>query len=100
MSQTKQLRRIVRLSFFPEKADAFRQIFRESAPQIRNFPGCLSLELWQEAEADHVFFTYSIWESAEALENYRRSELFQKTWAKAKQLFNDKPMAWSAYKTS
>ncbi len=98
MSKAKQLQRIVRLSFAPEHTAAFRQIFRESATQIRNFPGCLNLQLWQDAESPHVFFTYSTWESAQALEAYRQSELFRKTWAKTKQLFNDKPLAWSAYR--
>jgi heme-degrading monooxygenase HmoA len=42
-----------------------------------------------------VLFTLSIWENPEALEAYRRSELFQNTWAKTKALFAEKAEAWS-----
>jgi heme-degrading monooxygenase HmoA len=42
-----------------------------------------------------VFFTFSIWENEEALENYRQSELFRSTWSKTKVLFSDKPNAWT-----
>ncbi len=95
-NKTKHLQRIVRLSFQPEKVEDFLQIFRESATRIRQFPGCHSLQLWRDAQKENVFFTYSTWENARALENYRQSDLFQKTWHKTKQLFNDQPAAWSA----
>ena len=38
------------------------------------------------------------WESEEDLENYRKSELFTEVWDFTKQLFNDKPEAWSVDK--
>jgi heme-degrading monooxygenase HmoA len=43
----------------------------------------------------NILFTISEWDSIEALENYRKSELFNKTWEQTKILFNDKPLAWS-----
>jgi heme-degrading monooxygenase HmoA len=39
--------------------------------------------------------TFSLWESEEALNNYRHSELFSVTWAKTKILFADRPVAFS-----
>lgn len=95
-SEISLLQRIVRLSFEPEKVEDFLLIFRESAPLIRRFPGCRGLQLWRDAEAPNVLYTYSLWQDAEALEAYRRSDLFVKTWAATKKLFNDKPRAWSA----
>jgi heme-degrading monooxygenase HmoA len=35
----------------------------------------------------------SFWETEEALELYRSSELFRSTWAKTKLLFDEKPQA-------
>ena len=89
------LKRIVKLSFQPEKVKDFLEIFRESKYQIRSFPGCLHLELWNNKAEPNVFFTYSFWENELALEAYRESELFKATWKKTKALFNDKPQAWS-----
>lgn len=87
--------RIVRMTFAPEKTEAFLEIFNGSKGKIRSFPGCHHLELWQDASAPGVFTTYSHWENEQALENYRRSELFKTTWAKTKVLFAAKPVAWS-----
>ena len=87
--------RIVRLSFFEENVETFLQIFKESKEQIANFPGCNQLKLMQDADHRQVFYTFSKWESASDLENYRNSELFKHTWAKTKALFNDKPIAFS-----
>jgi heme-degrading monooxygenase HmoA len=42
-----------------------------------------------------VLFTFSIWDSEAALENYRQSDLFRDTWAKTKALFAEKAEAWS-----
>lgn len=90
-----QLTRIVRMTFRPEEIPAFLAIFEASAPQIRAFPGCSYLCLTQDADQPHILATHSRWERAEDLENYRRSELFQSTWAKTKVLFADKPVAFS-----
>jgi len=89
------IRRIVKMTFQPDKIDDFLAIFDESHANIRNFPGCEHLELWRAKAPENVLFTYSHWESEAALENYRHSELFRSTWAKTKVLFADKPQAWS-----
>lgn len=87
--------RIVKLSFHPEKVEAFLENFHQHKHSIRNFPGNTFLELYQDKSNKSVFFTYSIWENEEDLENYRNSELFNEVWTFTKALFNDKPQAWS-----
>lgn len=89
------IKRIVRLSFRPEACDEFRGLFEATKNQIRAFPGCRHLELLQDVQQPNVFFTFSHWTDEEALNRYRHSPLFEKTWASTKILFNDKPQAWS-----
>jgi len=87
--------RIVRMFFEETKVPDFLAIFEESKHLIRHFEGCKHLELLQDANHTDVFCTYSYWESSEHLEQYRKSELFQSTWAKTKVLFRSKPIAFS-----
>ncbi len=89
------IKRIVKLTFREEEISTFLQIFEESKSKIRNFDGCHHVELLQGLEPNNIFFTFSIWEDEAALNRYRYSELFEKTWAKTKILFSDKPQAWS-----
>lgn len=88
--------RIVRMTFHADKVNDFLAIFEASKHKIRAFEGCNHLELWQDADNPAIFMTHSHWIHADALENYRQSELFQTTWAKTKTLFAAKPMAFSA----
>lgn len=88
------LKRLVKMQFQEDKVDDFIQVFAETKQRIRNFPGCQHLELWR---TDNVFFTYSIWESEEALNHYRYSELFKTTWARTKVLFAAKAETWSFF---
>ena len=87
--------RIVRMTFRPDTIDAFFRIFEQAAPAIRNFPGCLHLELWQDHDADHVLTSFSHWTSDNALTCYRTSTLFQETWSKVTPLFDAQPVARS-----
>lgn len=87
--------RIVKMTFHPEKVNEFQQIFNESKELIRNMPGCTHLELLNDVNEKNIFFTYSYWESENDLNNYRKSDVFAKVWAKTKVLFSDKPEAWS-----
>lgn len=89
------INRIVRMSFHPEKVEDFLQVFNNSKEHIATFSGCNSLSLMRDASYENVFYTYSLWDSIDALENYRLSDLFKTTWARTKILFNDKPMAFS-----
>ena len=89
------IRRIVKLTFEPEKVPEFQDLFEATKHFIRGFDGCQHLELLQQVAPSNVFFTYSFWENEEALERYRNSDLFKTTWKKTKALFADKPQAWS-----
>ena len=89
------INRIVCMHFRPGKRDDFLRIFESSKNAIRAFPGCNGVELLQDCNDDHRFFTYSQWESEAYLNQYRASALFQSTWAATKALFDEKPMAWS-----
>lgn len=83
------------MTFDPEKVEEFNHIFEESKDKIRAREGCLHLELWRDWHQDNVFVTHSHWESEEALNAYRGSELFRITWKKTKALFSDKALAFS-----
>jgi len=91
------IKRIVKMTFEPDADAAFLDIFHSSAPGIRAFPGCLHLELLRADRPDNVFFTFSFWTGEEALHAYRHSDLFATTWAKTKQLFSDRPQAWTVH---
>lgn len=88
-------KRIVKLELEETKIPEFLSDFEEIKDKIRAFPGCKRLELLQDKSDKGVIFTYSTWESEEALEAYRNSALFGEVWPKIKALFRDKPMAWS-----
>ena len=87
--------RIVRMTFHQEALPAFMDIFDASAPQIRAFPGCAYLALWQDTAYPTILTTHSHWSGPEALEAYRQSDLFKQTWAKTKPLFAAPPRAFS-----
>ena len=89
------IKRIVKLTFQEDEIPSFLHIFEESKSKIRAFAGCEHLELWQAKSPSNILFTYSYWESEDALNNYRHSDFFKATWQKTKALFADKPEAWS-----
>jgi len=90
--------RIVKMGFHEDKVEAFLNNFEEVKQDIRNFPGNRFLELYRDKNDPNVFFTYSYWEDETDLEKYRNSELFIEVWAFTKQLFSQKPEAWSVDK--
>ncbi len=89
--------RIVKMVFKSEAIVQFQELFEARKGLIRNFEGCCHLELWQDKDAPNVFFTYSHWESENALNTYRRSDFFEETWQQTRLLFADKPQAWSVH---
>jgi heme-degrading monooxygenase HmoA len=89
------IKRIVKLTFDPNKIADFIEVFEDSKDKIKGFEGCHHLELLQDVTTPNIFFTFSYWLSEEHLHNYRHSELFISTWAKTKTLFCDKPQAWT-----
>lgn len=90
-----QLTRIVKMEFKPEHIQQFKNNFKEVKEQIRAVAGCEFLELYQDQEKQHIFFTYSKWQSNGHLQQYRASELFGRVWKATKVLFKDAPAAWS-----
>ena len=87
--------RIVKMNFKASEIENFLTIFNQSKNDIRNMPGCNHLELWNSQTDATVFYTYSIWDSENDLNNYRNSELFQSVWPATKALFASKAEASS-----
>lgn len=87
--------RIVKMGFYKQNIEVFLQNFDDTKTKIRAFEGCSFLELYRDKKDPSIFFTYSYWESEEALEKYRKSELFNSIWSKIKPLFSIRPEAWS-----
>lgn len=87
--------RIVKMEFQEDKIASFLANFEAVKHNIRDFKGCLHLELWRDKHRPTVFFTYSKWEQESDLENYRNSELFKGVWATTKPMFSSKANAWS-----
>lgn len=85
--QNIMIKRIVSMQFRKKKVPEFLEIFRESCESIRAFDGCLYLELLQDAGDPQTYLTLSVWKSEEALNAYRKSELFGHTWKRTKKLF-------------
>ena len=83
------------MSFEPARVADFLRVFHESKHKIRASEGCERLELLNDVQHPHVFFTYSHWISEEHLNRYRFSELFKSVWVETKPLFNEKAQAWS-----
>lgn len=87
--------RIVQMTFEPSKVDDFLQLFESHKQLIKASEGCSHLELLRDTNQPNRFFTYSHWTGEDALEAYRRSELFSSVWSSTKVMFCEKPEAWS-----
>jgi quinol monooxygenase YgiN len=83
------------MHFGRENIESFLHIFKSSCDLIRAFPGCTRLELLADKADPCHLTTYSHWQSEEALEHYRKSDLFKSTWEKTKILFDRRPEATS-----
>jgi quinol monooxygenase YgiN len=90
--------RIVKMVFKEDLIPEFRSLFAEVQPKINAVNGCQGVELLQDINNPTILFTYSHWDHEDALNAYRNSELFAKTWIKTKALFDGKPEAWSVEK--
>ena len=89
------LRRIVKLSFQPDKCADFETKFQEIKQLIENQNGCEEVKLFRSKKDGNVYFTWSFWESEEALNAYRETPFFDSVWSEVKQWFNARPEAWS-----
>jgi heme-degrading monooxygenase HmoA len=92
--------RMVRMTFQPEKVKDFLQVFNDSKDKIRAFEGCQHMELLQDHSDKNIFMTYSYWDSENALNNYRKSELFGQVWPATKKLFAVPAHAFSVHQIS
>ena len=86
------------MGFYKQNIEVFLQNFEATKTRIRAFEGCHFLELYRDKKDPCIFFPYSFWDSEEALETYRQSELFNTVWSKVKPLFSIRPEAWSVDK--
>jgi len=89
------IKRIVKIELLADKIEEMQAIFRETKHFILAQEGCLQVELLRCTAPDNIFFTFSIWESEEALDAYRRSALFGQVWPRTKALFAQPAEAWS-----
>lgn len=87
--------RIVKLTFQPDKIDNFIRFFDTINTRVSTFENCYGMRLMQEKDKPYVVFTYSLWESEDALNKYRDSELFQGVWSTIKPWFGEKAEAWT-----
>ena len=87
--------RIVKMTFDPERITEFLTLFDDRSSHIRSFKGCERLDLVRDTRSENVMTTISVWASAEALAVYRRSDLFNETWAITRSMFADRPEAAS-----
>lgn len=90
--------RVVRMSFKEEKVQDFISLFNKTKNSIRDFDGCLRLDLLQDFGQEHILTTYSYWQDLKSLDKYRHSPLFLDTWAEMKEYFSAKPIAFSCKK--
>jgi len=89
------IKRIVKMTFRPEETTNFEALFAEYRDRIAAVPGCLSVELLRDTNDSRIFFTLSIWEHPDFLEQYRKSEIFGEVWPRTKALFMLPPEAWT-----
>jgi heme-degrading monooxygenase HmoA len=87
--------RIVKLTFQEDKIDSFLAFFDTINTRVSRFEGCNGMRLLQDIKHPNIVFTYSYWNSEDALNNYRDSELFGGVWGTIKPWFGGKPEAWS-----
>lgn len=87
--------RIVRMTIHPEHIGEFMTLFHGVHDRIESFPGCRSVELLTDARYPNVVATLSRWDDDDALQNYRASDLFRRTWSKTREMFAAAPEASS-----
>ena len=87
--------RVVRMTFRPSAVDTFLRLFDKRSTQIRAHPGCLHLELWRDEKYPNILTSYSHWTDSDALDSYRQSALFKRTWAATTALFAGGALAFS-----
>ena len=88
--------RIVKLEFKEDKINDFLMFFEEIKQNVNRFEGCHGMQLLRDLNTPSTVFTYSQWDSEDALNRYRDSETFGKVWPTIKPWFKNKAEAWTA----
>lgn len=86
------------MHFREDGVKEFLAIFEGSKEAIRNFPGCIHLELLRDAKDVNCYATLSHWVDEQSLENYRQSALFGGVWKRVKPLFAGRTEAFSLHR--
>lgn len=87
--------RVVKLTLKREHQDDFVRFFKEHQSTIEGHEGCHSVELHKTTRDEGVFFTLSLWDSEEALDDYRNSSFFKTIWPQVKLWLSEKTEAYS-----
>ena len=90
--------RVVRLTFSKATIDEFNDLYKKHENDIASQPGCMSVDLIEDASNPYVKATISKWRDVDSLNSYRDSKLFGVVWPATKALFSAKPEVWT-YKT-
>lgn len=69
----------------PGRQDEFIKVWKERDSRLESVPGFQEFHLLQGPVTDEavVFISHSVWDSAEAFENWTKSEAFRKAHASA-----------------
>ena len=89
------MERIVKLTFKEGNEAQFMDAFERVKEDILASNGCRSLQLLRVQNDTRIFMTLSVWEDAQALQNYRRSEFFKHLWQEISPWFDAPAEAWS-----
>ncbi len=89
------IHRIVRMQFHKQHIDDFKGLFDQRKTKIKASAGCHGVKLLQDKNDPCIFFTFSLWESEQDLNNYRNSSFFADTWKLTKSMMESKAKAWS-----
>ena len=90
--------RIVKMNIKEDFCSEFERIFKNSKSHILNQKGCIIVKLLKNPHHTSEYFTYSLWETEDDLNNYRKTEFFKNIWSQIKPHFNAKAEAWSLIK--
>jgi quinol monooxygenase YgiN len=89
------IQRIVKMTFRNEHCQDFETYFDAIKDQVGSQPGCHGVKLLKDQRGEGVYFTYSVWDHQDYLDNYRKTPLFGQVWPTVKNWFKEKPEAWS-----
>jgi len=92
------IKRFVKMRFKKEYINDFKNIFSTNQAKILASKGCRHVELLQDKHDPQLFFTYSLWQTEDDLNQYRNSNLFKEVWKNTKAKFEEKADAWSLNK--